>query len=193
MLILSIVFIAGFLFGIFCYWLFNKKIKITISSRESENCNKTITLNTAKYSPKTNNLPKSDKFYKASCLIEEIKTNGTLPIKISPAVLHSLTIISKTPNWEQQLDDESLDNLNRIYERWQRYVRGSNKEILHMEVAGNMEQPKYWEGTEEEYFKALEEGVIDEDTKVNIIIDEKNYRGSWITRNPDGSVEEYME
>lgn len=192
MIVYSLIFLSGCSVGIFFYWLFDKKIKITISSKATEN--KPTRLSTIKYSDKNNILSKSGKFYKAICLIEEVKTTGKLPFKVSRAVLHSLTIISQTPNWVEQLDDESLQNLNRIYDKWQNYLKSAKIDTVHsIGETVNMDQPKYWEGTEEEYFNALEQGIINENTKVNIIIDEKNYHGSWITRNADGSMEEYME
>lgn len=196
MLIYSSIFIAGVLFGIFCYWLFDKKIQITISRKDNNINNRDVqitkSIKKVRTEPKEK-LSKSDKYYKSTCLINEIKINGKLPCEISPAVLHSLTIISKTPNWEEQLDDESLQNLNRIYDKWQRFLRANKASTSHAGEAINMEIPKYWEGTEEEYIIALEQGIIDENTKVEIITDDKDYHGSWITRNADGSVTEYMD
>ena len=48
-----------------------------------------------------------------------------------------------------------------------------------------MQQQDYWEGTEEEYLQALEDGLIDENTKVRIY--ESN---GWLVQNADGTVEE---
>lgn len=197
MIIYSLIFLSGLCFGIFLYWLFDKKIKITISPRENNNLNK-INFSPMKQikesSKEENKLNSSDRLYKATCLINEIKLKGKLPCELSPTVLHSLTIIAKTPEWEKQLDDESIKNLNRIYDKWQRNVKASRvNTVQHVGAAGNMEEPKYWEGTEEEYFNALEEGIIDEDTIITIIADDKDYKGSWITRNADGSAEEVWD
>lgn len=170
MIIYSLIFLSGLCFGIFLYWLFDKKIKITISPRENNNLNK-ISFSPMKQikesSKEENKLNSSDRLYKATCLINEIKLKGKLPCELSPAVLHSLTIIAKTPEWEKQLDDESIKNLNRIYDKWQRHVKASRvNTVQHVGAAGNMEEPKYWEGTEEEYFNALEEGIIDEKNSI---------------------------
>lgn len=193
MIIYSLVFLSGLSIGILLYWLFDKKIKITVSTREDKQTKISALKQIREIHQEKNKLFPDDRLYKATCLINEIKSKGDLPFKVSPAVLHSLTVISQTSNWQQQLDEESLQNLNRIYDKWQRHIKAKKANIQRAGEAVNMEAPKYWEGTEEEYFNALEEGIIDENTKVNIIIDEKNYHGSWITRNADGSMEEYME
>lgn len=192
MIIYSLIFLSGLCFGIFLYWLFDKKIKITISPRENNNLNK-INFSPMKQikesSKEENKLNSSDRLYKATCLINEIKLKGKLPCELSPAVLHSLTIIAKTPEWEKQLDDESIKNLNRIYDKWQRHVKASRvNTVQHVGAAGNMDEPKYWEGTEEEYFNALEEGIIDEDTKVEIITP-----AGYTVRYTDGTVEEVWD
>lgn len=190
MLIYSLIFISGIIAGIFLYWLFDKKIQISVNIKHKFNVSSTR--DNKKIVSKQNNINKTNKYYKATCLINEIQQNGKLPIHISPAVQYSLDIISKTSNWQSQIDDESLNNLNKIYDKWQRHLKANMAETVHAGEAVNMEL-NYWEGTEEEYEKALEDGLIDEHTKIKIIFDEKNYKGSWITHNVDGSVTEYMD
>ncbi len=188
-----LIFLTGIAIGVFIYWLFDKKIKITVSSRETKQIQVSTLKQIRKIPQEENKLYPNDRLYKATSLIEEIKLKGKLPFKLSPAVLHSLTIISQTPDWENQLDDESLQNLNRIYDKWQRHIKAVQAQVQSAGEAVNMEVPKYWEGTEEEYFNALEQGIIDENTNVNIITDDKNYHGSWISIDTDGQMEEYME
>ena len=184
---LALLFFIGFLCGAGCYWLFDKKIQITIKTKKTIN-DKKITLKDYTYSKDikkdlTNIVDK--KFYKAKILLTEIKRKGKLPIDLSPAILYSLTTIANTPNWDTQLDDESLHNLNRIYEKWQQHIKVGRAKAQVVGTAENMQQQDYWEGTEEEYLQALEDGLIDENTKVRIY--ESN---GWLVQNADGTVEE---
>ena len=135
----------------------------------------------------------SNKYLKAESLINYVKTHDSLPIRVSSSILYGLKEIAKSQNWQAEIDDFTLENLNKIYDRLQRALKPSNKTVQQVGEAGNMEEPKYWEGTQKEYEEALENGLIDENTKVNILIDEENYHGSWIEQKADGSVEEYME
>lgn len=134
-----------------------------------------------------------NKYFKAESLINYVKTHDSLPIRISSSVLYGLKEIAKSPNWQAKIDEFTLENLNKIYDRLQRSLKPSQKTVQQVGETGNMEEQKYWEGTQKEYEKALENGLIDENTKVNILIDEENYHGSWIEQKADGSVEEYME
>lgn len=122
----------------------------------------------------------SNKYFKAESLINYVKTHDSLPIMVSSSVLYGLKEIAKYPNWQAEIDDFTLKNLNKIYDRLQRALKPSKKIVHQVGEAGNMEEPKYWEGTQKEYEEALENRLIDENTKVNILIDEENYHGSWI-------------
>lgn len=135
----------------------------------------------------------SNKYLKAESLINYVKTHDNLPIRVSSSVLYGLKEIAKSQNWQSEIDDFTLENLNKIYDRLQRSLKPSNKKVQQVGKAGNMEEPKYWEGTQKEYEEAIETGLIDKNTKVNILIDEENYHGSWIEQKADGSIEEYME
>lgn len=150
-----------------------------------------------KNAPAVIKLPSSEntgnKYFKAESLINYVKTHDNLPIRVSTSVLWSLKEIAKSPNWQKEIDDFTLENLNKIYDKLQRSLKPAKRTVQKVGKAFNMDEPKYWEGTQEEYEKALEAGVIDENTEVNIIIDGANYHGSWIEQKADGSVEEYME
>ena len=135
----------------------------------------------------------NNKYFKAERLINYVKTHDSLPIRIQSSVLYGLKEIAKSPHWQKEIDDFTLGNLNKLYDRLQRNLKPSQKTVQRVEKTFNMDEPKYWEGTYEEYQKALEAGLIDENTEVNFIIDESNYHGSWIERKEDGSVEEYMD
>lgn len=122
-------------------------------------------------------------------MLQEIQSSGSLPINLSGAVLMSLKEIGKTPNWEQKLDNETIDNLYIIYQRWQKHLKGTTEQTVKTKNAGGFDIIKYWEGTIEEYEKALEDGVIDDNTKVSIIED----TGEFVAMDEDGQIEEYME
>ena len=125
-------------------------------------------------------------------LLEEVKNTGTLPCRISSDILENLKIIANTPNWHLMLKGEIITNLNKIYDKWQNSLTVKNnntREIQKTSTAGNFERRKYWEGTIEEYEEDLKNGLIDENTDVEII----KYTGSYIAMNNNGEIEEYME
>ena len=94
--------------------------------------------------PAIKHFDKDSKFYKASLLLAEIKENGKLPIYLSPVVLKSLVVIADSPDWDTKLDDESINNLNKIYEKWQRHIKNSSKNqpIVQLGTAGGFEEPQ---------------------------------------------------
>lgn len=129
-----------------------------------------------------------------SVLLEYVKKYKKLPIKISKEVLNSLIIIANTPNWYNQLDEETLKNLNTIYDKWQIHLNTQhNEKVLKVGKAEGFDRSKIWEGTFEEYKKACENNEIDENTKVYIYEDDENYHGSYIELDENGEIQEYME
>lgn len=174
-----ISFILGIIFD--KYVLKRFKLIVKVEKNNSTITNQPLPTNT------------NNKYFKAESLINYVKIHDSLPIRVSSSVLYGLKEIAKSPNWQAEIDDFTLGNLNKIYDRLQRALKPSKKIVQQVGETGNMEEPKYWEGTQKEYEEALEKGLIDENTKVNILIDEENYHGSWIEQKADGSVEEYME
>lgn len=133
--------------------------------------------------------------YKVNLLLEEVKAKKKLPIRLSKQVLESLIIIAKTKNWQKELDKETLGDLEKIYNKWQISLkRPSNKnKVASVSKAYGFDEPHYWEGTIKEYDIAKEKGLIKENTIISIIMDEKDYHGSYYSINEDGSTEEYMK
>lgn len=124
---------------------------------------------------------------KIQLLLEEIKRNGRIPVKIPKAAEKSLMIIAQTKNWEKQIDEETIKTLNKIYNSWQMHIE-SEKKICKIDKGvktsgGGGFDSKYWEGTEEEYYEALQKGIIDENTTCRIFkiagSYEMNENGSW--------------
>lgn len=126
-------------------------------------------------------------------LLEEVKNTGTLPCHLKPDVLENLKIIANTENWHLMLQGEIINNLNRIYDKWQRNLQSANDKIHYTGKSGGFALRKYWVGTQKEYDIAYACGVIDDNTDVEIIEDEENYHGSWISINANGEIEEYMD
>lgn len=161
------LFFTGIICGILLEKFILKKLKISIQFQEDKSF-------PSKKSIIHKRKSVDSKFNKAQQLINEIREKGHLPFTIRPQVMASLDIIAKTQNWEDKIDDDTLNILNKIYDKWQNYLKSAQVETIQSIVETvNMEQPKYWEGTEEEYFNALEQGIIDENTEVNILFDEK--------------------
>lgn len=128
--------------------------------------------------------------YKINLLLEEIKLKGKLPFKVSADILESLVMLSKTKNWHKQLDKDSLDEIEKIYNRWQNNLnRVNNNKIVTVSSSGGFEPKEYWEGTIEEYHIARSKGLIKEGVEVRII----TYTNTKYVMNEDGSIEEYMD
>lgn len=149
-----------------------------------------------KRSPKQVNKKTKNMNPKINCINEmlwEIKKNGNLSINLSGAVLMSLKEISKINNWEEKIDNETMENLYKIYERWQRHLNNKPQKAVKVAAAGGFHKQKYWEGTLTEYKEAVENGLIDDFTDVEILEDDENYHGSYLSIDSDGQIEEYME
>lgn len=127
-------------------------------------------------------------------LLNYVKVHKKLPIKISKDILNSLIIIANTPEWYKQLDQETINNLNKIYDKWQTHINTKqDKAALKVGKAEGFERPKIWEGTWEEYKQACENNEIDENTKVYVYEDDKDYHGTYIEIDENGEMEEYMK
>ena len=101
----------------------------------------------------------------------------------------SLKEISKTDNWEEKIDNETIENLYKIYERWQRHINNKPQKAIKVSGAGGFHKYEYWEGTMEEYKEALAKNLIDEFTDINII----EYTGEILAMDEEGQIEEYMK
>lgn len=121
-------------------------------------------------------------------LLEEVKNTGTLPFKIDSDILENLKIIANTPNWHLMLHGEIINNLNKIYAKWQN-VTNVSENVVGVSQIGGFEYNDYWQGTYDQYKKAKENKKINKNTKVNII----EYTGIILVMDEDGQMEEYME
>ena len=131
-------------------------------------------------------------------LLSLVKNNKKIEYYINPKVLKGLKMLSNEPNWEQQIDDETLNILSDINIKRKKFVEtqklnSGTKKGIKIDKENSHVKNKVWEGTEQEYIEASENGLIDEFTTVDIIEDESDYHGSWLVHNDDGSVEEYMD
>lgn len=132
--------------------------------------------------------PDSD-FYKINLLFEELKQKGSLPIRLSDEVVKSLLEIANTKDWHKSLDNQTINQIIHIYERWQRNINNtSSDKIVSTSAGGGFEQREYWEGTLEEYHIAKSKGIIKDNTDVRIV----TYSNTHYIINEDGSIEEYM-
>ena len=121
-------------------------------------------------------------------MLNEVKVKRGLTISINKSVMNALIEIANTPNWEEQIDNETIKNLHNIYIKWHNSQNQSNK-VIGVAQAEGFNNKKYWKGTIEDYNKAVANNEIDENTEVNII----EYTGSIIAMDSDGQIEEYMD
>lgn len=132
---------------------------------------------------------KDSQLYNISLLLEEVKNNKKLPIHISQDVLKSMIIIANTDNWHTQLDKLTLDNLETFFHRWQNHINKSKKpQVIDVESSYGFDKKELWEGTAEEYEKALQDGKITDNMDVHII----EYTGEYLSMNNDGEYKEEM-
>ena len=121
-------------------------------------------------------------------MLNEVKVKRGLTISINKSVMNALIEIANTPNWEKQIDNETIKNLHNIYIKWYNSQNQSNK-VIGVAQAEGFNNKKYWKGTIEDYNKAVANNEIDENTEVNII----EYTGSIIAMDSDGQIDEYMD
>lgn len=140
---------------------------------------------------KTNEIP--PELQNIAKLLEEVKNTGTLPCHLKSDVLENLKIIANTENWHLMLQGDIIKNLNKIYDKWQRSLQPKSNKIHYTGKSGGFALKKYWSGTQKEYERDYACGIIDDNTDVEIIEDEENYHGSWISINANGEIEEYMD
>ena len=165
--------VVSFFVGCITSYLFQRYISIEIKIKK------------AIIKPKVFRDPRLQKI---QIMLEEIKRCGTIPVKLPKAAEKSLMVIAQTKDWENKIDEQTLNTLNRIYNTWQMHVESEKKckmsKGAQVTVGGGFEK-KYWEGTEEEYEEALKNGEIDENTTCRI------YKlGDSYTLNENGSWEE---
>lgn len=128
--------------------------------------------------------------YKINLLLEEIKNKNNLPFRVSADVLESLRILSRTKDWHKQLDENTLCEIEKIYNRWQSHTKNNtNDKITTASGGGGFEPREYWEGTLEEYHIAKSKGLIKEGVEVRIV----QYSSTRYVMNEDGSIEEFMD
>lgn len=131
-------------------------------------------------------------------LINIVKNGQKIECYCNPKILKGIKLLASEPEWEKQIDDETLNILSGINIKRKEFIKSKKQNSnIKTEIKINKENShvknKVWEGTEQEYIEASENGLIDEFTTVDIIEDESDYHGSWLVHNDDGSVEEYMD
>ena len=126
-------------------------------------------------------------------LLNEIKLNNPLPAPLPDKIYSALKVIANTPDWKKQLDKETKKNLETIFFKWQKQLNKTNADLSTTSAAYGFKRPEYWEGTAEEYEIALQQGLINKNTIVNIIESDKDYKGSWISVYEGGQIEEWMD
>ena len=177
------IFLVGFILGLFFNLLFNVKYS-AINNKILEKQDKNSVSSTKNI--------EDPKLQKAKILLDTIRKNGKLPIRLNPQVIKGLKVIANSNNWENEIDSETLNNIIKIYNTWQAAIKSANdKKVIKGLKGFGFEKPDIWEGTFEEYQKAIDNGIINENTKAYII--DNSAPKQWITYNDDGSVEEWME
>lgn len=176
-----LLFTAGTVFG-YLVTLFYKPdvtINFKITNKKSKK--------TAARKQKNNELSKIDK---AEILLNKIKKREHLPIRIPNNVLEGLKIIAKTSDWKNKIDDETLNNIERLYDKWQRNINSNVKqEVVKTSNSYGFDEPEEWTGTMDEYIKAKENGQIKPGTNVHIV----EYTGTVLEMDNDGQIEEFMQ
>ena len=123
-------------------------------------------------------------------MLSEIQTTGTLNLPLNSTIINCLKEIANTPDWENQIDKETFTNLSKISKKWKIYNIKTQHNVA--KVSGtHFKEVKHWEGTFEEYKKAIENNEIDENTEVSII-DDENEPAIWYSMSEQG-VEEFMK
>ena len=175
-------YVMTFLIGLMLGFFINNFIKFPFLKKRKQEC---IELQ--------QEFPAGSKLYCINILLEKIRNKEQLPIKISPILKRSLDTIAKSKDWDKKLDEETLNNLYSLYVRCKRHIDAKpTNTTVEIGASGGFEPPEVWEGTEKEYEEALAAGQIKENMIINIIYDENNYHGSYLTLKEDGSIEEYM-
>ena len=121
-------------------------------------------------------------------MLAAVKKNKSLSLSLNKSVLKALIEIANTPNWESQINEETIVNLYDIYKRWIN-AKSSETDAITTKESGGFNYTKYWEGTWEEYLQARNAGDIDDQTKVVIL----TKTGSVLTMDENGEIEEFME
>ena len=121
-------------------------------------------------------------------MLKAIKKNKTLHISVSKSVLAGLKELANTPDWNKNIDAETLDNLYKIYLKWQNSLSQPEPEIKTGKAEG-FNYTSYWEGTWEEYLEARKNGEVDDQTRICIY----KKTGSKIAMDDNGEITEYME
>lgn len=96
-------------------------------------------------------------------LLNEVRLKGKLSIKLPNEVIDNLKIIGNTKNWYKEIDEETIQTLNRIYRKWQNalIVKEKPKEqtIHKLGESGGFEEPKT-----EDYAYTGVSYMVDEET-----------------------------
>lgn len=179
-----ISFLCGLILGIIIHKYVRISLKVPNKSSQekfSDDINNDKLINNSKFA-------EGSKLYYIDKLLEKIRNKEDLPIEVTPVIMRSLKTIATTPDWDKKLDEESVDNLYRIYNRCVQHIKAEqSKSYSTVSKAEGFEVPEEWEGTQEEYEKALAAGIIKDNTHVTV------YTGTYLERQSDGSVEEYMD
>ena len=182
-MIYLMISLISFGLGCLCMYLCQKYLSVEFKIKKADIKHKVFT---------------DTRLQKIQVLLEEIKRCGTIPIEVPKAVQKSLMVIANTKDWDTQIDEETIQTLNRIYNSWQLHIESEKHcKLGRGAKTGEMQgfRRKYYEMSQSEYEQALKEGKIEPQSVVTIIPENDNeYKGSWLEMNLDtGEMEEYME
>ena len=132
------------------------------------------------------------RFKNVDCLLAAYKRNPKLPIYLNASMKEILNILCSSPNWKKEVDDYTLNELIKIYERWQKNLASlssEDNEVTQAASASGFKSQTIWEGTQEEYIEALKNGEIKKDMDIRII----EYTGAYTIMDDNGEIMEEME
>lgn len=139
-----------------------------------------------------NNNIVEQKFKDVDCLLSAYKRNPKLPIYLNASMKEIFNILCSSSDWRKEVDDFTLNELLKIYERWQKNVASlssKDNEITQRASANGFKSQTIWEGTQEEYIAALKNGEIKKDMDIRII----EYTGVYTVMDENGEMMEEME
>lgn len=148
-----VCFVAGMLF----MYTFQNLVKIEISVKKKP---------TKRLNPKT---------LAVARMLDYLRKNKTLEIRLDKDVLESIRAIAHTKEWYKKIDAESLDSLYKIYLRWHSAVNPKGTQTAKLGHGENLAI------ADEPYIDDYEDE------------DEEEYHGEWLTMDENGQIEDYME
>lgn len=132
-------------------------------------------------------------------LINLIESGRKLQCNCNAQLLKGIKLLAQEANWEDQIDEETLNILSQLMKRHKEHLkyRSDNDSKIAMTIDKKNSHVSNkvvtWELTPKEYEQLLQNGGVPDNVEVEIVEDEEDYQGSWITIDQNGEIEEYME